>query len=77
MTALRIGPYAEEPSKCSVDTSPFNMQILKASGCDVEGVECLIEGRISKRSNDKSLFNDAINLGYVPIGYLDGAKQVK
>jgi hypothetical protein len=77
VTALRIGPYATEPPKCSVDTSPFNMQLLKASGCDVEGVECLIEGRVSKRPNDKTLLNDVINLGYVPIGYLDGAKRVK
>jgi hypothetical protein len=29
------------------------------------------------RPNDKSLFNDVINLGYVPIGYLDGAKRLK
>jgi hypothetical protein len=77
VTALRIGPYATEPPRCSVDTSPFNMQVLKASGCDVEGVECLIEGRVSKRPNDKTLFEDVINLGYVPLGYLDGAKRLK
>jgi hypothetical protein len=77
VTAIRIGPYAIKPPKCDVDTSPYNMQLLKSSGCDVEGVECLIEGRVSKRPNDKGLLNDVINLGYVPVGYLDGAKRVK